>query len=149
MEITQFTYFQKMTGIDCKPISVVLTYGLERICMFVQGKKSVFDIDWNNDGVKYGDVYLQSEKEFSAYNFDHANTDSLLKSFEIAEKESKSLLEKKLPLPAYDQCLKASHIFNLLDSRGVIAVAERTGYINRIRDLAKGAGSGWLENQEK
>tara|TARA_Y100000590_G_scaffold223082_1_gene252388 strand:- start:3335 stop:4219 length:885 start_codon:yes stop_codon:yes gene_type:complete len=149
MEITQFTYFQKMTGIDCKPISVELTYGLERICMFVQGKKNVFDIDWNNDGVKYRDVYLQSEKEFSAYNFDHANTDSLLKNFEIAEEECKSLLEKKLPLPAYDQCLKASHIFNLLDSRGVIAVAERTGYINRIRDLAKGSGSAWLENQEK
>tara|TARA_B100001123_G_scaffold187758_1_gene214675 strand:+ start:178 stop:1056 length:879 start_codon:yes stop_codon:yes gene_type:complete len=149
MEITQFTYFQKMTGIDCKPISVELTYGLERICMFVQGKKNVFDIDWNDDGVKYGDVYLQSEKEFSAYNFDHANTDSLLKNFEIAEKECKALLEKKLPLPAYDQCLKASHIFNLLDSRGVIAVAERTGYINRIRDLAKGSGSAWLENQEQ
>ena len=149
MEITQFTYFQKMTGIDCNPISVELTYGLERICMFVQGKKNVFDIDWNSEGVKYGDVYLQSEKEFSAYNFDHANTDFLLKSFEIAEKESQSLLEKKLPLPAYDQCLKASHIFNLLDARGVIGVAERTGYINRIRDLAKGAGSTWLENQEK
>ena len=148
MEITQFTYFQKMTGIDCKPVSVELTYGLERICMFVQGKKNVFDIDWNNDGVKYGDVFLESEKEFSAYNFDHANTDSLLKNFEIAENESKSLLEKKLPLPAYDQCLKASHIFNLLDSRGVISVAERTGYINRIRELAKGAGSTWLENQE-
>mgnify|MGYP001399269033 FL=1 len=149
MEITQFTYFQKMTGLECKPISVELTYGLERICMFVQGKKNVFDIDWNNEGVKYGDVYLQSEKEFSAYNFDHANTESLLKSFEIAEKESQSLLEKKLSLPAYDQCLKASHIFNLLDSRGVIGVAERTGYINRIRDLAKGAGSVWLENQEE
>ena len=149
MEITQFTYFQKMTGIDCKPISVELTYGLERICMFVQGKKNVFDIDWNDNGVKYRDVYLQSEKEFSAYNFDHANTDSLLKNFEIAEKECKALLEKKLPLPAYDQCLKASHIFNLLDSRGVIAVAERTGYINRIRDLAKGSGSAWLENQEQ
>ena len=149
MEITQFTYFQKMTGIECKPISVELTYGLERICMFVQGKKNVFDIDWNNDGIKYGDVYLQSEKEFSAYNFDHANTESLLKSFEIAEKESQSLLQKKLALPAYDQCLKASHIFNLLDSRGVIGVAERTGYINRIRDLAKGVGSAWLENQEQ
>ena len=148
MEITQFTYFQKMTGIECKPISVELTYGLERICMFVQGKKNVFDIDWNDDGVKYKDVYLQSEKEFSAYNFDHANTDSLLKNFEIAEKECKALLEKKLSLPACDQCLKASHIFNLLDSRGVIAVAERTGYINRIRDLAKGSGSTWLENQE-
>ena len=116
--------------------------------MFVQSKKNVFDIDWNSDGVKYRDVYFQSEKEFSAYNFDYANTDSLLKNFEIAEKECKSLLEKKLSLPAYDQCLKASHIFNLLDSRGVISVAERTGYINRIRDLAKGSGSAWLENQE-
>ncbi len=149
MEITQFTYFQKMTGIDCKPISVELTYGLERICMFVQGKKNVFDIEWNNNGINYGEVYLQSEKEFSAYNFDHADTVSLQKSFEIAEKESQSLLEKKLALPAYDQCLKASHLFNLLDARGVIGVAERTGYINRIRDLAKGAGSVWLENQEK
>ena len=149
MEITQFTYFQKMTGIECKPISVELTYGLERICMFVQEKKNVFDIDWNDNGVKYGDVYLQSEKEFSAYNFDQANTDSLLKNFEIAEQECKNLLDQKLPLPAYDQCLKASHIFNLLDARGVIAVAERTGYINRIRELAKGAGSGWLENQER
>ena len=149
MEITQFTYFQKMTGIECKPISVELTYGLERICMFVQGKKNVFDIDWNDNGVKYKDVYLQSEKEFSAYNFDHANTESLLKNFEIAEQECKHLLNQKLPLPAYDQCLKASHIFNLLDARGVIAVAERTGYINRIRELAKGAGAGWLENQDK
>ena len=148
MEITQFTYFQKMTGIECNPISVELTYGLERICMFVQNKKNVFDIDWNDEGVKYKDIYLQSEKEFSAYNFEHANTESLLKNFEIAEKECKYLLEKKLPLPAYDQCLKASHIFNLLDSRGVIAVAERTGYINRIRDLAKGSGSTWLENQD-
>ena len=149
MEITQFTYFQKMTGLECKPISVELTYGLERICMFVQKKKNVFDIDWNDNGVKYRDVYLQSEKEFSAYNFDHANTESLLKNFDIAEQECKNLLERKLPLPAYDQCLKASHIFNLLDARGVIAVAERTGYINRIRELAKGAGSGWLENQDK
>ena len=148
MEITQFTYFQKMTGTDCKPIPVELTYGLERICMFVQGKKNVFDIDWNDSGVKYRDVYLQSEKEFSAYNFDHANTESLLKNFEIAEKECKALLEQQLALPAYDQCLKASHIFNLLDSRGVIAVAERTGYINRIRDLAKGSGSMWLANQK-
>ena len=117
--------------------------------MFVQKKKNVFDIDWNDNGVKYSDVYLQSEKEFSAYNFDHANTESLLKNFDIAEQECKNLLEQKLPLPAYDQCLKASHIFNLLDARGVIAVAERTGYINRIRELAKGAGSGWLENQDK
>ena len=147
MEITQFTYFQKMTGIECKPISVELTYGLERICMFVQQKKNIFDIDWNNEGVKYKDVYFQSEKEFSAYNFDHANTDFLLKNFEMAESECKSLLEKKLSLPAYDQCLKASHIFNLLDARGVIGVAERTGYITRIRELAKGCGALWLSSQ--
>ena len=147
MEITQFTYFQKMTGIECKPISVELTYGLERICMFIQQKKNIFDIEWNNEGVKYKDVYFQSEKEFSSYNFDHANTEFLLKNFEIAESECKSLLDKKLSLPAYDQCLKASHIFNLLDSRGVISVAERTGYINRIRALAKGSGSIWLSSQ--
>ena len=147
MEITQFTYFQKMTGIECKPISVELTYGLERICMFIQQKKNIFDIEWNNEGVKYKDVYFQSEKEFSSYNFDHANTEFLLKNFEIAESECKSLLDKKLSLPAYDQCLKASHIFNLLASRGVISVAERTGYINRIRELAKGSGSIWLSSQ--
>ena len=147
MEVTQFTYFQQMTGIECKPVSVELTYGLERLCMFVQGKNNVFDLDWNNDGVKYKEVFFQAEKEFSAYNFEHANTETLLKSFEFAEAECKSLLEKKLALPAYDQCLKASHIFNLLDARGVIGVAERTGYINRIRDLAKGSGTAWLNTQ--
>ena len=147
MEITQFTYFQQMTGVDCKPIPVELTYGLERLCMFVQGKKNIFDIEWNSEGVKYKDVFHQSEKEFSAYNFEHADTKILLSSFESAEKECKSLLNKKLALPAYDQCLKASHIFNLLDARGVIGVAERSNYIDRIRDLAKGSGKLWLENQ--
>ena len=147
MEITQFTYFQKMTGIECNPKSVEITYGLERICMFVQGKKNVFDIDWNIHGVKYGDVYLQSEKEFSSYNFDYANTDSLLKSFEIAENESKSLLEKKLPLPAYDQCLKASHIFNILDARGAISVVQRAEYIGRIREITKSVASIWIDTQ--
>jgi len=147
MEVTQFTYFQQMTGIECKPVPVELTYGLERLCMFVQGKKNVYDLDWNNEGVKYKEVFFQAEKEFSAYNFEYANTDILLKSFEFAESECKSLLEKKLALPAYDQCLKASHIFNLLDSRGVIGVAERTGYINRIRELAKGSGAAWLSTQ--
>jgi len=147
MEITQFTYFQQMTGIECKPVPVELTYGLERLCMFVQGKNNVFDLDWNKEGVKYREVFLQSEKEFSAYNFEFANTDSLLRNFEMAEKECKFLLEKKLALPAYDQCLKASHLFNLLDSRGVIGVAERTGYINRIRELAKGSGAIWLDTQ--
>ena len=147
MEITQFTYFQQMTGLECKPVPVEITYGLERLCMFVQGKNNVFDLDWNSEGVKYKEVFLQAEKEFSAYNFEFANTDSLLKNFENTENECKSLLEKKLSLPAYDQCLKASHIFNLLDARGVIGVAERTGYISRIRELAKGCGALWLSSQ--
>ena len=147
MEVTQFTYFQQMTGIECKPVPVELTYGLERLCMFVQGKKNVYDLDWNNEGVKYKEVFFQAEKEFSAYNFEFANTETLLKNFEFAELECTALLEKKLALPAYDQCLKASHIFNLLDARGVIGVAERTGYITRIRELAKGSGALWLSTQ--
>ena len=147
MEITQFTYFQQMTGIECKPVPVEITYGLERLCMFVQQKNNVFDLDWNNNGVKYKEVFFQAEKEFSAYNFEFANTDTLLKNFENTENECKSLLQKNLSLPAYDQCLKASHIFNLLDARGVIGVAERTGYITRIRELAKGCGSLWLSSQ--
>jgi len=147
MEITQFTYFQQMTGIECKPVPVEITYGLERLCMFVQEKNNVFDLDWNNNGVKYKEVFFQAEKEFSAYNFEFANTDALLKSFENTENECKSLLQKNLSLPAYDQCLKASHIFNLLDARGVIGVAERTGYITRIRELAKGCGALWLSSQ--
>ena len=148
MEITQFTYFQQMAGIECKPVSVELTYGLERICMFTQGKNNVFELVWNKAGIKYKDVFYQAEKEYSAYNFEFANTDYLLKNFEIAESECKSLLEKKLPLPAYDQCLKASHVFNLLDARGVIGVAQRTEYISRIRELAKGSGEIWLETQK-
>jgi len=147
MEITQFTYFQQMAGIECKSVSVELTYGLERICMFTQKKNNVFDLLWNDFGVKYKDIFYQSEKEFSAYNFEHANTDFLFKIFEMVETECKSLLDKKLTLPAYDQCLKASHVFNLLDSRGVIGVAQRAGYISRIRDLVKQAGSVWLETQ--
>ena len=145
MEITQFTYFQQMAGVECKPVPVELTYGLERICMFVQKKNNVFDIEWNNEGVTYIDVFHLAEKEYSSYNFEYADTKILFDNFNNAEKECKSLLEKDLALPAYDQCLKASHIFNLLDARGVIAVAERTGYINRIRDLAKGSGSIWLK----
>ena len=117
------------------------------VCLFKK-KKNVFDLDWNNNGVKYREVFFQAEKEFSAYNFEFANTDTLLKNFESTENECKSLLEKKLPLPAYDQCLKASHIFNLLDARGVIGVAERTGYINRIRELAKSSALTWLSSQK-
>ena len=148
MEITQFTYFQQMAGLECKPVSVELTYGLERICMFTQGKDNVFDLIWNNSGVKYKEIFQQAEKEYSAYNFEYANTENLLKLFEMAESECKALLIKKLPLPAYDQCLKASHVFNLLDARGVIGVAQRTGYIARIRELAKGSGGAWLETQK-
>ena len=132
MEITQFTYFQQMAGIECNPISVELTYGLERICMFTQRKKNVFDLAWNNEGILYRDVFHQAEKEFSAYNFEHANTDHLFKIFDIAEDETKKLIEKKLSLPAYDQCLKASHVFNILDARGAISVAQRAEYISRI-----------------
>ena len=148
MEISQFTYFQQMAGFECKPVSVEITYGLERICMFTQQKKNVYDLVWNDEGIDYREVFHQSEKEFSAYNFEFANTETLLKNFELAEIECKSLLEKNLALPAYDQCLKASHFFNLLDARGVIGVAERTGFIGRIRELAKGSGEVWLKTQE-
>jgi glycyl-tRNA synthetase alpha chain len=147
MEITQFTYFQQMAGLECKPISVEITYGLERLCMFTQNKKNVFDLIWNNDGVSYKDVFYQSEKEFSAYNFEYANTDNLFKIFDMVEQETKSLIEKKISLPAYDQCLKASHIFNILDARGVISVAQRAEYISKIRDLTKSIGKVWLESQ--
>ena len=145
MEITQFTYFQQMAGFECKPVSAEITYGLERICMYIQNKNNVYDLDWNNYGVKYGDVFLQAEKEFSAYNFEHANTDSLLEQFNNVEKESKDLVDKNLCLPAYDQCLKASHLFNLLDARGVISVTERANYINKIRNLSKACGKLWIE----
>ena len=149
MEITQFTYFQQMAGLECKPISVEITYGLERLCMFIQNKKNVFDLKWNNEDVSYKEVFYQAEKEFSAYNFEHANTNNLFKMFDMVEKESQYLLEKKLSLPAYDQCLKASHIFNILDARGVISVAQRAKYISRIREITSSVGKIWLENQTK
>ena len=129
MEVTQFTYFQQMAGIECNPISVEITYGLERLCMFIQNKKNVFDLNWNDDGILYTDVFHQAEKEFSAYNFEHANTDSLFKMFDMLENEAKSMIDKKISLPAYDQCLKSSHVFNILDARGVISVAQRAEYI--------------------
>ncbi len=147
MEVTQFTYFQQMAGVECKPVSVEITYGLERLCMFIQNKKNVFDLIWNNEGILYKDVFYQSEKEFSAYNFEHANTDNLFKIFEMLEKETNSLIEKKISLPAYDQCLKCSHIFNILDARGVISVAQRAEYIARIRELTKSIGKVWIESQ--
>ena len=148
MEITQFTYFQQMAGMECNPISVEITYGLERLCMFIQNKKNVFELNWNDKGILYKDVFHQSEKEFSAYNFEHANTNNLFKIFEMLEDEAKVLSEKKLSLPAYDQCLKASHVFNILDSRGVISVAQRSEYIARIRELTKTIGKVWVETQK-
>ena len=147
MEVTQFTYFQQMAGMECNPISVEITYGLERLCMFIQGKKNVFDLIWNDEGVLYKDVFHQAEKEFSAYNFEHANTDKLFKIFDMLEEEAKSLIEKKISLPAYDQCLKSSHVFNILDARGVISVAQRAEYIARIRDLTREIGKIWVEKQ--
>ena len=147
MEVTQFTYFQQMAGVECKPVSVEITYGLERLCMFIQNKKSVFDLIWNDEGITYKDVFHQSEKEFSAYNFEYANTDNLFKIFEMLEEETKLLVEKKISLPAYDQCLKCSHVFNILDARGVISVAQRAEYIARIRDLTKSIGKVWIESQ--
>ena len=148
MEITQFTYFQQMAGIECRPISVELTYGLERICMFTQQKNNVFDLDWNHDGIKYYNVFHQSEKEFSKYNFEYANTKNLFTFFKMHENEALSLVEKKVSLPAYDQCLKASHVFNILDARGAISVAERANYINRIRNIVKATAQVWLDTQK-
>ena len=147
MEISQFTYFQQMAGFECKPVSVEITYGLERICMFTQEKKNVYDLIWNNENVEYREVFHQSEKEFSAYNFDYANTENLFKMFDMFEGEAKSLVEKKISLPAYDQCLKASHIFNILDARKAISVAQRAEYIGRIREITKSAAAIWIDTQ--
>ena len=147
MEITQFTYFQQMAGFECKPVSVEITYGLERICMFTQEKKNVYDLIWNSEDIEYREVFHQSEKEFSAYNFEYANTENLFKMFDMFESEAKSLVEKKISLPAYDQCLKASHVFNILDARGAISVAQRAEYIGRIREITKSAAAIWIETQ--
>ncbi len=147
MEVSQFTYFQQVGGIDCNPVSGEITYGLERLAMYVQGVDSVYELDWNGAGVSYGDVFLQNEREFSAFNFEHANTERLVRHFADAEAECNALLGAKFPLPAYDQCMKASHLFNLLDARGVISVTERAAYIARVRALAKGCCEGWLESR--
>lgn len=152
MEVTQFTYFQQVGGIECRPASGEITYGLERLAMYIQGKENVYDLDFNGQnsklgGVTYGDVFLQNEKEFSAYNLEYADTEQLLRQFRDAEKECQSLLDKKLPLPAYDQCIKASHRFNLLDARGVISVTERASYIARVRALAKACCEEWVATQ--
>ncbi len=160
MEVSQFTYFQQVCGIECAPVSGELTYGLERLAMYVQGVDSVYDLNFNGrDGaekVTYGDVFLQAEQEYSRHNFEHANTAVLLRHFEDAEAECKALLAAGAPgadessarhnmvLPAYDQCIKASHVFNLLDARGVISVTERQSYIFRVRNLAKACGEAFL-----
>ena len=149
MEVSQFTYFQQVGGIDCDPVSVELTYGLERLAMYVQGVENVYDLAFNADGVRYGEVFLQAEQEFSAYNFERADVDMLRRHFEDAETECQAVLDAGLALPAYDQCLKASHLGNLLDARGVISVTERQAYILRIRTLARGAAEKWIESQQE
>jgi len=146
MEVTQFTYFQQVGGIECAVVAAELTYGLERLAMYVQGVENVYDLDFNGAGVTYGQVFQRAEREFSAFNFERADTAALLRHFADHERECMALLEAKLPLPAYDQCIKASHVFNLLDARGVISVAERAAFIGRVRALAKGCCESWLEN---
>lgn len=148
MEITQFTYFQQAGGIDLKPISVELTYGLERIAMYLQNVDSVFDLLWSN-GIKYGEVHHRDEVEFSKYNFEMADVEMHFKLFEMYESECKRLLENSLVLPAYDFCLKCSHTFNMLDARGAISVTERTGYIARVRNLARKCAEGYLKMREE
>ncbi|MHB9880034.1 glycine--tRNA ligase subunit alpha [Pacificimonas sp. ICDLI1SI03] len=145
MEVTQFTYFQQVGGYDCKPVAGELTYGLERLATYIQGKDSVYDLDFNGAGVTYRDVFMANEQQQSAYNFEHATVEKLFREFTNAQEESAKLIDANLPLPAYDQTIAASHLFNLLDARGVISVAERQAYIGRIRDLAKGACTSWMQ----
>jgi glycyl-tRNA synthetase alpha chain len=160
MEVTQFTYFQQVGGFDCSPVSGEITYGLERLAMYVQGVDRVYDLNFNGRDderkLTYGDVFLQAEQEYSRFNFEHADTALLLQHFKDAEAECKALLDKGTPpeatggrhlmaLPAYDQCIKASHLFNLLDARGVISVTERQSYILRVRELAKACCGAWLQ----
>jgi glycyl-tRNA synthetase alpha chain len=144
MEVTQFTYFQQVGGIPCEVPSCELTYGLERLAMYVQGVENVYDLDFNGQGVSYGEVFKRAEVEYSAHNFEHANIEKLFRHFQDAEEECKALLDQGLALPAYDQCIKASHRFNLLDARGAISVTERASYIGRVRNLAKGCCEAWL-----
>lgn len=145
MEVSQYTYFQQVGGLDCKPVSGELTYGLERLAMFVQGVENVYDLDYNGAGTTYGDIFLENERQQSAFNFEHANTDTLFNNFIKAEAEAKALIAAELPLPAYEQTIKASHLFNLLDARGVISVTERQAYIGRVRDMAKACADAWMQ----
>jgi glycyl-tRNA synthetase alpha chain len=148
MEITQFTYFQQCGGIDLHPVSGELTYGIERIAMYIQEIDNVYDLKWN-DQVTYGDVHHHDEVEWSFYNFQHADVEMLRKFFDMCEAESIRMAEKKLVLPSYDYCLKCSHLFNLLNARGAISVAERTSYIGRVRNLARLSAEGYLKQREK
>jgi glycyl-tRNA synthetase alpha chain len=165
MEVSQFTYFQQVAGFECAPVAGELTYGLERLAMYVQGVENVFDLNFNGrDGaarVSYGDVFLQAEQEYSRHNFEYADTDMLFEQFRMAEQACRKYLEAGwaagadgdnrgrhlMALPAYDQCIKASHVFNLLDARGVISVTERQSYILRVRELAKACGEAWLATE--
>jgi len=148
MEITQFTYFQQVGSIDLDPISVELTYGLERITMYLQNVDNVYDLQWN-DTVKYGHVHLETEKQFSKYNFEVSDKDRLFQWFDMYEAEAKELLEQDLVLPAYDYTLKCSHAFNLLDARGAISVTERTGFIGRVRKLARLCAEGYVRQRDE
>ena len=148
MEVTQFTYFQQVGGIDCRPATGEITYGLERLTMYIQGVENFKDLVWT-DGLSYGDVYLQNEKEQSAYNFEHSDVSFLLVAFNAHESGAKHLIERQLALPAYEQVLKAAHSFNLLDARGAISVTERAAYIGRIRNLARGVAHSYYESRER
>jgi glycyl-tRNA synthetase alpha chain len=152
MEVTQFTYFQQVGGLDCRPVTGEITYGIERIAMYLQGVESVYDLVWTNGPqgpVSYGDVFLQNEVEQSAYNFEHADVDFHFALFDQCEKESNKLIEAGLPLPAYEQVLKASHAFNLLDARHAISVTERQRYILRVRALARAVAQSYYEARER
>ena len=148
MEVSQFTYFQQMGGFDCKPVAGELTYGLERLAMYIQGVDSVYDLKFNDAGVSYGDVFRENEREMSKWNFEVADTDGLFEGFRRAEAECQRALDAKVPIAAYEQAIEASHLFNLLQARGVISVQERASYIGRVRDLAKDSCTAWIAKNE-
>jgi glycyl-tRNA synthetase alpha chain len=147
MEVTQFTYFQQMGGFDCKPVAGELTYGLERLAMYIQGVDNVYDLDFNGKGVTYGDVFLENEKQMSKWNFEIADTPALFDLFAKAEAECRNCLDAGLPIPAYEQAIEASHVFNLLQARGVISVQERASYMGRVRELARGSCEAYMAKE--
>ena len=147
MEVTQFTYFQQMGGFDCKPVAGELTYGLERLAMYIQGVDNVYDLAFNAHGVSYGDVFLENERQMSKWNFEVADTDALFDLFAKAEAECRRSLEAGVPIPAYEQAIEASHVFNLLQARGVISVQERASYMARVRDLARGSCEAYMAKE--